>query len=189
MKGVKTAEPAPPDDRSPIFPRTWSWPIIAIVIIGLGISVWLAFWNESALKGSLKGHKDWIRGIAFSPNGKLLASCSKDCTVKVWDVTSSVEIATLTGHSDEVWSVAFSPDSRSLGSASLDGTVKVWDLNTGKEHFSLKSPIPSDSRGICRAFAVSFSPDGKLVAWGGDDGFVRLADVATGRSLEALTKP
>ena len=71
--------------------------------------------------------------MAFSPDGKRLASVSFDQTVKVWDAITGQESLTLKGHSGHVMSVAFSPDGKRLGSASYDLTIKVWDATTGQE--------------------------------------------------------
>ena len=69
-----------------------------------------------------------IFSLAFSPDGKILASGSYDNTVKLWDVKTKQEITTLTGHSDDVESVAFSPDGKTLASGSRDDTIKLWRL-------------------------------------------------------------
>jgi WD40 repeat protein len=69
--------------------------------------------------------------VAFSPNGRLLASASNDRTVRLWDPATGALTQTLEGHSDSVWSVAFSPDGRLLASASHDRTVRLWDPATG----------------------------------------------------------
>ena len=77
--------------------------------------------------------------VAFSPDGKRIASASQDRTVKVWDARTGQETLTLKGHTDVVsGSVAFSPDGKRLASASEDGTVKVWDAGTGQEILTLK---------------------------------------------------
>ena len=76
--------------------------------------------------------------MAFSPDGKRLASASYDETVKVWDAATGQETLTLKGHTSAVTSVAFSPDGKRLASASGDGTVKVWDAATGQETLTLK---------------------------------------------------
>ena len=76
---------------------------------------------------TLKGHSREVSSVAFSPDGKRLATASADRTVKVWDATTGQETLTLKGHSGEVNSVVFSPDGKRLASASGDQTVKVWD--------------------------------------------------------------
>ena len=76
--------------------------------------------------------------MAFSPDGKRLASASLDKTVKVWDATTGQEILTLKGHTGGVLGVAFSPDGNRLASGGWDGTVKVWDAATGQEIRTLK---------------------------------------------------
>jgi WD40 repeat protein len=76
---------------------------------------------------SINGHRAEVRSIAFSPNGKLMASASADQTIKLWN-REGVHLATLKGHANAVWSVAFSPDSQWLISASEDGTAKLWQV-------------------------------------------------------------
>ncbi|HRS14606.1 MAG TPA: WD40 repeat domain-containing protein, partial [Candidatus Bipolaricaulis sp.] len=70
----------------------------------------------------------WVRSVAFSPDGTVLASGSDDGTIKLWDVTSGTGLRTLTGHTYPVNSVAFSPDGKTLASGSNDGTVLLWDV-------------------------------------------------------------
>jgi hypothetical protein len=77
---------------------------------------------------TLEGHSFMVRCVAFSPDGRTLASGSGDDTVKMWDTTNGVLIRTLQGHSDSVHSVAFSPDGRTLASGSDDCTVKLWTV-------------------------------------------------------------
>ncbi len=75
----------------------------------------------------------YVFSVVFSPDGKYLASGSRDTTVKLWNVESQKEVATLQGHSRSVRSVAFSPDGKYLASGSYDKTIKLWSVESQKE--------------------------------------------------------
>ncbi len=74
------------------------------------------------------GHSESVRSVTFSPDGKYLASCSWDNTVKLWSLELQKEVSTLQGHSEYVNSVVFSPDGKYLASGSYDNTVKLWSV-------------------------------------------------------------
>ena len=116
-----------------------------------------------------------VFSVAFSPDGRTLASGNRSSTIKLWDVASGQELRTLIGHSHSVTSLAFSPDGKTLASGSEDFTIRLWDVASGQELKTLKGNI----------FSVAFSPDGKTLA-SGDDVTVRLWDVASGRALRTL---
>src|SRR5262249_34006288 len=75
----------------------------------------------------LKGHTYLVHSVAFSPDGKRLATASADGTAKVWDAATGQETLTLRGHTVALTSVAFSADGQRLATADVDGTVKIWD--------------------------------------------------------------
>ena len=83
-------------------------------------------------KNTLEGHTSSVYSVAFSSDGKTVASGSKDKTIKIWDSSTGKLIRTLTGHSQPVNSVAFSSDGKTVASGSDDKTIKIWDSSTGK---------------------------------------------------------
>jgi len=108
---------------------------------------------------TLRGHSDWVRSVAFSPDSKRLASGCGDKTIKIWDALAGGELLTLKGHSGEVSSVAFSPDGKLLASGSYDGSIKLWDAASGKELLTIKGA--SD-----RMIPRPISPDGERLVPG-----------------------
>src|SRR5262245_35010960 len=78
------------------------------------------------------GHNQEITALAFSPNGRMVLSGSKDKTLKLWDVHSGRLIRTLVGHDSSITSIAFSPDGEKAVSGADDRTVRLWELRSGK---------------------------------------------------------
>ena len=120
-----------------------------------------------------------VNSVAFSPDGRMLASGSDDKTVRLWDPATGEHLRALTGHTEGVNSVAFSPDGRMLATGGYD-PVRLWDPATG-EHLRA---LTGHTEGVN---SVAFSPDGRLLATGGRDKTVWLWDPATGEHLRALT--
>ncbi len=111
--------------------------------------------------------------MAFSPDGRWLATGGEENTVKIWDVQTGRELRPLRGHTNDIYAVTISPDGRWIASGGEDSTVKVWDSRTGQLVRSFRG-----HRGIVTSLAFGLSPDGRrFLVSGSRDHTVKVWDL------------
>ena len=93
--------------------------------------------DEPRLRATLEAHSEGVWDLAISPDGKFLASASRDKTIKLWDLSNGRNTATLKGHTDSLGALAFHPDGKILASAARDQTIKLWDITTNENTLTI----------------------------------------------------
>lgn len=151
-----------------------------------------------------RGHRGEVLAVAYSPDGKWVASGCQDGTIRIWDPTTGEFVKALVGHDGVVQAVTWSRDNKQLASGAADDTIRVWDVQSGQQTHVIRtqvadtavttiSPRPgTPGRGAVGegpTVFVAFSPDGKTLAYGNGDDQIHLWDVATGKTVRVLRGP
>lgn len=135
--------------------------------------------QTSQLQRILTGHTDGINDVAFSPDGRLLATVSQDTDIKLWDIATGQAIGTLTLHAQPINAVAFSPDGRILATGGDDGFIILWNVETQQ----LITPLNGQDGAVND---LVFHPNGEHLLAGYANSAMRLWDIANRRSDQRL---
>ncbi len=137
--------------------------------------------QKSRIRQTMTVHTDKVVGVAFSPDGKSLATASEDTTAKVLDVSYGKELFTLPGHQQIIRRIAYSPDGARLATGYENGKVKIWDSATGKE-----MPLSSDLGHGKSVNDLAFNLDGTQLATASEDKTAKVWDAESGKELFTL---
>ena len=134
-------------------------------------------WKNAKIKNFAQ-HLDAVGAVAFSPNGLMLASGSKDKTIQIWDLTTGKSIRTFPGDSSTIWSVTFDSNGGRLATGTGFWRVMLWDLETGQLIRTLDH--------AASVWSVAISRDGQLIASGSGDKTTKIWDAENGRLIHNL---
>jgi len=134
-------------------------------------------WKNAKVKNFAQ-HSDAVGSVAFSPDGLMLASGSKDKTIQIWDLATGKSLRTFAGDSSTIWSVAFDSNGTRLATGTGFWRAMLWDLKTGQVIRSLDH--------TASVWSVALSPDGQLLASGSGDKTTKISDATTGRLIQNL---
>jgi WD40 repeat protein/serine/threonine protein kinase len=135
--------------------------------------------SSPLLERFLQGNTDAVRAVAYSPDGKRIATGGRDNTIRIWDAETAQPTGAVMNHPDDVNTIAFSPDGLYIASGCVDGQVRIWESATGE----MISEIPLIEDVV--VWSIAYSPDGKTIAAAEDDGTIQLVDVAAARQHDS----
>ena len=154
-----------------------SGPYMGTMPQGNAVRIWDA--RSDAVPKVLRGHRDTVEAVTYSPQGDRIVSGSRDGTVRVWDPETGEMLRTLEGHADRVTSVSCSPDGKQIASGSWDGMIKVWNAETGK----CMKTLSGHASGVN---ALDYSRYGDRIVSGGKDNTVKVWNPTTGKLIRTL---
>lgn len=135
--------------------------------------------SDRTLLKVLFGHTSNVRGLAFHPDSKHLASVGSDRIVRIWDLTTGKEVAQYKGHTSTLYALSYSKDGALLASAGSDRTIRVWDTTKGTTIAILQGHTST-------IWQALFTPDGKQLVSSSSDRTIRVWDIATSKELRKL---
>ncbi len=147
--------------------------------VASSIGVWIYDANSGKELDLLTEKTDWVKSIAFNPNGNILASGSDDGSIHLWDARTSTHLRTMTGHTSLITNVVFSVDGKMLASSCKDNTIRLWDTQSGEIRKTLKGHAD-------RIFSMWFSWDSTTLTSASRDNTIRQWDTQTGEIRKTL---
>lgn len=154
--------------------------------VGSYKSVHLMGLADRAWSGTLSGHEDLVRALAFSPDGRRLAVAGgppgRFGEIKIWDVHAATPalVSTIQGHTDTILAIAFSPDGATIASAGYDKLINLWDAATGKPTATLKEHTDA-------VYALAYMPGGRQLVSAAGDRTLKVWDVSTSKRLFTMS--
>jgi WD40 repeat protein len=170
------------------FPRGLAWSpngrqLAASYFVPGQVQVWDLATRKEVLSLPKAHGGGEVRTVAWSPDGRLLATAGLDGAVRLWNVETKENILSFLEHSNSVSSAVWSPDGQWIASKDQLGGVMIWDASTGQVRLKLQCPTGFSAG---KQYTVSWSPQGDRLAAAGGDGTVMVWDVANGREPHAL---